>query len=119
MIPKLLRSERLGSTLLLVPVGRVSSLIGDEARPELDGLLGQLQQPEVKHVVVDFAEVSYFGSIMLTTLHAIWKNVRAGGGKMALCNVSEVVREILQISQFDTLWPVCDSREEALALVAE
>ena len=50
-------------------------------------------------------------------LVSVWKTVRDGGGRMALCNVSAVGGEILRIAGFDTLWPICASREEALEAV--
>jgi hypothetical protein len=49
---------------------------------------------------------------------ALWKRVRGGGGKMAVCNVSETGREILQVTKFDTLWPIGPSRQEALKAVS-
>jgi hypothetical protein len=52
-------------------------------------------------------------------MHVLWQKVRAGKGKMVLCNVSDVGREILHVSRFDTLWPICDSCEKALEAVAE
>jgi anti-anti-sigma factor len=108
-----------GKTMILVPLGSVSSLAGEGAKPELERLLQQLQQAELKNVVVDFLNVSYFGTIMLAAMHTIWKHVRSAGGKMALCNLSAVGREVLQIAGFDKLWPICDSRAEALETIAE
>ncbi|OHB73167.1 MAG: hypothetical protein A2V70_18100 [Planctomycetes bacterium RBG_13_63_9] len=109
--------ETEGNTLVVVPLGSVSSLAGESAKPELDSLLEQLEQGQIRNVVVDFLNVSYFGTIMLATMHTIWKRVRESGGKMALCNLSVVGHEILRISGFDTLWPICDSREEAMEAV--
>jgi hypothetical protein len=36
---------------------------------------------------------------------------------MAICNVSEHEREILDVTRLSKLWPLCASREEALAVV--
>ena len=117
--PKTFNSEIDGRTLVVIPLGSVSSLAGQYFKPELDELLEQLQRPELQNVVVDLAEVSYFGTIMLGTMHQLWRRVRDAGGKMALCNVSTVGREILRVSGFDTLWPVCPSRDEAIGAVEE
>ena len=56
---------------------------------------------------------------MLGAMHTIWKRVSTCQGKMAVCNVSEVEREVLQISKFDMLWPIFNSREEALEEVVK
>jgi anti-anti-sigma factor len=108
-----------GSTLIVMPSGSVGSLAGDDVNFELEDLLRRIDESALKHVIFDFQSVAYFGSSMLGAMHAIWKHVHADGGKMALCNVSDVEREVLQVSRFDTLWTICDSREEALATVAE
>jgi anti-anti-sigma factor len=117
--PRIFTAETDGKTLVVAPLGSVSSLAGENVKPELDDLLGKLQRAELKNVVVDLKDVSYIGTIMLGAMHTIWKQVRASGGKMALCNVSVVGREILRISGFDTLWPICDSRDEALDIVKQ
>lgn len=106
-----------GSTLIVTPSTNVGSLAGESVNYELEDLLRQLERSGLKHVVFDFANVSYFGSSMLGAMHAVWKQVSAAGGKMAVCNLSDVEREVLEVSKFDTLWPICDSRDEARAVV--
>jgi stage II sporulation protein AA (anti-sigma F factor antagonist) len=115
--PKTFRTESDGATLVVALLGNVSSLADEGIRPELEDLLAQLRRPGLKNVVIDFENVSYFGTIMLEALHAIWRCVRQGGGNMALCNVSAMGREILHVSGFHALWSVCASRKEALEAV--
>lgn len=115
--PSPFSSEIDGRTLIVTPAGSVSSLAGQYFKPELDDLLEQLQGPELNNVIIDMAEVSYFGTIMLAAMNQLWRSVRQTQGRMAVCNVSTVGREILRVSGFDTLWPICSSREEALDTV--
>jgi anti-anti-sigma factor len=89
------------------------------ARGFLDDLLAQLQQADVKNVVVDLGEVAYFGTTMLEAMHALWRCVRTADGKMALCRVSTMGCEVLRVSGFDALWPICASQEEALLAVRD
>jgi anti-anti-sigma factor len=107
------------ATLIVAPRGDVSTLSGEDVHAELPELLNQLQETEVKHVVFDLKKASYFGSILLGAMSALWGRVRTRGGKMAVCNVSETGKEILQVARFDTLWPICDSLEEAMEKVRE
>lgn len=106
-------------TLIVAPRGKVSTLAGEEVNIELGQLLRQLQEADCKNVVIDLEKASYFGSSMLGALNAMWNRVRSGGGRMAICNVSEVGLEILHVSKFDTLWPICSSRQEAIEKVTE
>ncbi|HID76230.1 MAG TPA: anti-sigma factor antagonist [Planctomycetaceae bacterium] len=117
--PRIFDSDCDGDTLVIMLLGDVSTLIPEHARVELNQALEKLRPPEVKHVVVDFEQIGYFGSLMLGSLHIIWKRVRQSGGRMALCNVSPTGREVLRVARFDTLWPICGSREEALATVRQ
>jgi len=116
---KTFKSEIEGRTLVVMPSGSLSSLAGQYFQPELDDLLEQLQQSELNNVVIDLGEVSYFGTIMLGTMHRLWRRVRDRDGRMALCNVSTLGHEILRVSGFDTLWPILSSREDALDSVEE
>ncbi len=118
-VPKIFSAECEGQTLIVSLLGNVSSLAEDEVRPELDALLEQLQQAELKHVVIDFEKVSYFGTTTLAAMHAIWRRVRDAHGKMVLCNLSTMGREILHVSGFHALWPIHTTREEALRAVKE
>jgi anti-anti-sigma factor len=97
--------------------GVVSSLADDSITRELDAVRAQLRSGKQKSVVIDLGQVAYFGSSMLEAIRTIWNEVSPHGGKLALCNASEVGREILQVAKFDHLWPLVESRAEALKLV--
>ncbi|MFH1922297.1 MAG: STAS domain-containing protein [Planctomycetota bacterium] len=115
--PTIFETEIQDATLIVAPRGDVSTLAGEDVHAELLGLLDQLQLAEVKYVVIDLKRAAYFGSSMLGAMNALWGRVRPAGGNMALCNVSETGLEILQVSKFDTLWPIFATREEALKKV--
>jgi anti-anti-sigma factor len=118
-MPKTLSVESDHQTLIVVPLVNVSSLAQEDVKPELDRLLAQLKETGTRNVVIDFTQISYFGTTMLEAMHAIWKCVREAAGKMALCNVSQLQREVLHVAGFDTLWPICSSRQEALQVVMQ
>lgn len=109
--------EVLQPTLIVVPQENVNSLIDDRVQPELMRLFTILADPAVRNVVIDFGQIEYFGSSMLEALLKLWKQVSSLGGKMAVCNISQIGREVLQVGRFDTLWDVCESREAALQAV--
>ena len=101
-------------TLIVSPQENVSSLADERVQPELMRIFQSLHPP-VARVVVDFGQIAYFGSSMLEAMLKVWKQVHALGGRMAICNLSPVGREVLQTGRFDTLWEVFDSRDAALA----
>jgi anti-anti-sigma factor len=115
--PNVFQVEREGPTLVVTPQGSVSSLAAGTLQPEIDALLGEIAVGDVRSVVFDLAEVTYFGSLMLSAIQSVWKRLRPAQGKVALCNVSDLGRDILRIARFDLLWPVYASRQEALDAV--
>jgi len=117
--PTIFETEIQDATLIVAPRGDVSTLAGEDVHSELLGLLDQLELAKITHVIVDLKRASFFGSSMLGAMNALWGRVRPAGGNIALCNVSETGLEILQVSKFDTLWPICATREEALKKVLE
>ena len=116
---RLFALERVGTCLVVVLSGEMGSLADSQITAELDHALGELRKPEVRHLIVDFAQMPYFGSILLEGIRSLWKEIDARHGNMALCNVSLVGKEILGIARFDTLWPIFATRAEAVRSVED
>jgi anti-anti-sigma factor len=109
--------EEAGNTLIVEPQRNVTSLADDEVHCELQSILARLAEPQPHNLVVDFGKIEYFGSSMLEAMRSIAQRVHAYDGSLALCNLSPVAREILHIARFDVVWPIYNSRAEALAAV--
>ena len=118
-MPQIFDARIEGDTLVVVSLGNAGSLAGDEMAYELAGLLDRFDECDLRSAVIDLRNSPYFGTSMLQVMTALWKRVRARGGKMAVCSVSDTGLEILQVTRFDTLWPICSSQEQALKVVAE
>jgi len=112
-------TESEGRTLIVAPLVNVSGLVEKDVRGELDHLLRQLEEATVRNVVVDFSQVSYFGTPMLEAMHRIWKRVCEAEGKMVLCHVSDMQREVLHAARFDRLWPIYATRQDAIQKVEQ
>jgi anti-sigma B factor antagonist len=107
--------EQQGDTLVITPLHSLGSLVESEISSELSEALDMIDGEGARNVIVDFENMSYFGSSLLESQLRLWKSVERVQGKMVLCCVSEVGREVLQISRLDRIWPTYDSRAEALA----
>jgi anti-anti-sigma factor len=71
-------------------------------------------------VVFDLSEVDYFGSMFLAVLLRCWKLALTQGGMMVLAGISERARELLRITSLDMVWPIYNTRQEAMeALLAD
>jgi anti-anti-sigma factor len=116
--PRYFKVEQSGNTLIFSAIDSIGGLVEDEARNEWDALLRQISDQGAKNAVMDLGALDYFGSIVLELMVVLWKRVSAQGGKLAVCNVSDVGMEILKTAKFDTIWPIVATRDEALSAVA-
>lgn len=114
---RLFHVEEDEDVLILILHSHVSSLADVEILDQMEQFLQETDFAASQGVVVDFERASYFGSIMLEALRMLWTKVREARRRMTLCNVSEVGRDILAVARFDRLWPVFDSRQEAIEAV--
>ena len=66
-------------------------------------------------ILFDLSQVDYFGSMFLALLIRCWKLALSHGGSMALSGVSQRTRELLRVTSLDIVWPIYDSKPEAMA----
>lgn len=66
-------------------------------------------------VLIDLQHVEFFNSTFVELLVRCWKVAREKqGGQLALCSLRPYCREILEVTNLATLWPIYRSREAAL-----
>jgi anti-anti-sigma factor len=106
-----------GETVIVTPTEDLRELDFAEIGAGAEEVLALLGRTPARNVVVDLRRTDYYGSTALGFFVRVWKRVRGRGGRMAWCNVSAHEEEILRLARLDRLWPVCPSREEALAAV--
>lgn len=115
--PQYFRCEKDGTVLVVQVLRPVGSLAEQDVMKELDRILAVAAELPTCKVIIDFGQASYFGSSLLEALRIIWTKIEHHEGRMMLCNLAPVGKEIIQIAKFDHLWPVCSTREEALRLI--
>ncbi len=106
-----------GDAVVVTPASNVENMSWDVVEHAADLVLAPLARQKVPLVVIDLSQVSYFGSVFLALLLRCHKLVRQKGGELVLCGASKLARELLQITNLDTLWAIYDSRDEALEAV--
>jgi len=107
--------ESHGKTLVLNPLMHLGSLHEPEIVHETEDVLTVLSQTSSTNLLIDLAQGTYLGTAMLGAIVKLWKHVALRGGKLALCNVSENVTQVLRLTKLQTVWPIYASRQEALA----
>lgn len=107
------RIERHGDLAIVIPSSQIEALQWELIEQAAELLLIPISQFEVPQVIFDLSEVDYFGSVFLSLLLRTERVVRRRGGEMVLCGVSTRARELLRITNLDTIWAIYDTRAEA------
>lgn len=104
--------KAVGSSIVLVPVGRIELTTADPFREQLLAALDALGPTGA--VVVDCAHLDYVSSAGLRALMIASKTAKARPRGLAVAAMQPVVREIFAISRFDLVIPGFPTVREAL-----
>ena len=111
--------EKETDTIIVIPVVDLRELDYERIEKGAKAILELLNGAEIKNVVLDFHRTDYFGSTAIGLFMKVWKRVSSKKGRMALCNISDHEKEILEIMQLDDFWQIRSSRIEALKAVID
>ena len=102
------------TSLTLALTGRIdgSSSSAFEAR------LLQLIDAGERRLVIDLAQVDYISSIGLRVLMLAARRMKPLGGKVVVCELQPMIKEVFEIAGFAMVIPIVDSRSEAEAMLA-
>ena len=105
-----LTTERSGQTLVVSAKGRID---GANAT-EVQGVLSDAFEPGVKLMLLDLGALTYISSAGLRVIMLTARTLDRSGAKFAVGSPSGPIREVFQISGFDQIIPIFDSRDEAI-----
>ncbi len=82
--------------------------------PQLDRALDELYRRGERHLVIDFSDLDYISSSGLEVLLVAAKKVLGENGKLALCCLKDEIKQIFDITNFSSIFPIFPSRETAI-----
>lgn len=96
--------------------GRVDHTNSDRFLAEL----GSVSEGVSKNggMVVDLSGLEFITSAGLRALLLAQRTVNMSGGKLVVCGISGVVKEVFRISKFDALLSVSDETNEAVGMIS-
>ena len=86
--------------------------------PELEKRCLPLYDRKGAKLLLDFSSLEYISSAGLRELLVLAKKARAAEGALVICSLSPMVREVMEMSGFDKLLRLADSREVAAQAMA-
>ena len=103
-------AQRQGNCLVLVTDGRVDGTTASEFQTAVTDAITEADQA----VILDLESLSYISSAGLRAILLIARDLQREGKAFCACTLTVSVREVFEISGFDKIIPVHDSREAAI-----
>jgi anti-sigma B factor antagonist len=107
--------QRHGDIVIVIPSPEVEGMSDAMIEQAAQLVLAPMKDDPPSGVIFDLSQVSYFGSLFITFLlrcHLLLK--KQGEGEVVLAGVSDRIRELLRMTNLDTLWALYDTPAEAL-----
>ena len=79
---------------------------------KLVDVAGRIAQPKL---ILDLSLTEFFGSSFIEALFRVWRKLNdRPDAKFGIACLQPYCREVLEITHLDRLWPLFESREEAI-----
>jgi anti-anti-sigma factor len=99
------------STTIVKVTGKMDAVSSPEFEKKLLELMGEGE----KDFVIDLAGLDYISSAGLRVILATAKKLKGKEGKLLLCSLKDMVKEVFEISGFTAIIPIYESVEAAVA----
>ena len=106
--------EKAGQLLVVTLGGRLDATYHSLLR---DTVGAEIESTGAKGVVFDLAGLEYISSAGFREFFLLGRQLQRLGGALAVCALQPSVRRIFDIAQFQTAYPVCMTRDEALVAI--
>ena len=109
-----LHFEQAGPILVVTLKGRLDA---GEQNTIHERVSRWIEQTGTKGVVFDLAGLEYVSSAGFREFFLLGKQLQRLGGGLAVCALQPSVQRIFDIAQFQTAYPVCPNRDEAIVAI--
>jgi len=116
---KVFLAELEGNTLVVTPRGDAIGFRDSDVAGELKTVLDLAGSPGIINLIVDLGSSDYFGSTMIGAINQLGSQFRYIGGRVALCNLSPQMNDMLEIMHLKELWMIFDTRKIALRAMSK
>lgn len=97
-----------------VKVLRFEGKLDTKTSPDAQVVLTEVIEQGAGKILINFEKLAYISSAGLRVLLAAAKQIKEGSGELRICALNDVVREVFEISGFDTILAVTRTEPEAL-----
>ena len=95
-------------------IGRLDA----DSSPEAEKVVHDALEGQTTRVLFDLASLEYLSSAGLRVILSTAKEMRRRDGKFVLCSLNEFVKELFDVSGFQSLIPIADSVESGIEMLS-
>jgi anti-anti-sigma factor len=106
-----IESTQTASGVIVKVAGRMDA----ESAPAFEEACKGWVDRGVYQLVVDMSELAYVSSMGLRSFITIGKMAQEKGGRLRLCRLTGLVKQVFEITRLTTIFPIHESVESALA----
>ncbi len=99
-----------GAVLILSPEGRLDA----GSAPAFQTLIVERLEAGSSLLLIDLGKLEYISSAGLRVILVAAKKLKEGNGRIAVCSLTEGVKEVFRVSGFDSIVDTKDTRSAAL-----
>ena len=117
--------ELVADVVIITPHGPFMEFRDNDIRNAYNESYRLLNEPGMRHLLMDFSQFDYFGSTFVGILIRLARKARSNKGEAALCHLSSNMRDmmktlmLLENSKIDFAFTSFPNREAALERLAE
>lgn len=93
---------------------KISGRLDSNTSPVLEEKISGAIADGSHHMIIDFENLDYLSSAGLRVLLKTTKMLKNENGRLVLCSLADYVREVFEISGFDTFLPIVGTCDDAL-----
>ncbi len=107
-----IREERQKEILIL----KIEGVLDSKTAPLFEGKIDEAIAQGARQMILDFKNLEYISSAGLRVILKTTKEMKRLEGKLVLCDLADYVKEVFEISGFDSFLPITASCEDAKGL---
>ena len=100
-----------------VSIFKLTGRLDSKTSPEFEKKIFDAIEKGSKNMIVDFEDLDYISSAGLRVVLKATKDLKRSDGKFILCSMKDYVKEVFEISGFDSFLPIVPTMDDALQKV--
>ena len=97
-----------------ISIFKLTGRLDSKTSPEFEKKIFDAIENGSKNMIADFEELDYISSAGLRVILKATKDLKRSDGQFVLCAMKDYVKEVFEISGFDSFLPIVTTMDEAL-----